>query len=145
MSRAEKGTQGFTDRERASMKERAEELKAEARADKSRADGERAVLAKIAEMTGADRAVAEQLHAIIRAGAPTLSPKLWYGQPAYAEDGKVVCFFRGAEADGVRYLTLGFSDRAKLDEGQMWPTAYAVTDATAEAARIGALVKKAVG
>ena len=145
MSRAEQGTQGFTDRERASMKGRSEELKAEARADKSRADGEREVLAKIAEMTGADRAVAEQLHAIIRAAAPTLSPKLWYGQPAYAEDGKVVCFFRGAEADGVRYLTLGFSDRARLDEGRLWPTAYAVTDATAEAARIGALVKKAVG
>lgn len=143
MRGGEKGTQGFTDRERASIRERAGELKAEARPDKS--DGERDVLAKIAEMTGADRAVAEQLHAIIRAGAPTLSPKLWYGQPAYAEDGKVVCFFRGAEKDGVRYLTLGFSDRARLDEGRMWPTAYAVTDATAEAARIGALVKKAVG
>jgi len=138
--------EGFSDEERAAMKERARELKAEARrgprADK--ADAESAVLAKIAEMPEPDRAMGERLHAIIKASAPTLSPKLWYGMPAYAKDGKVVCFFQSAKKFGTRYATLGFSDAGKLDEGAMWPTAYALKELTAaEEARIGELVKKA--
>jgi hypothetical protein len=138
---------GFTDEERAAMKERARELKAAARRGPraDRADGERAVLAKIAEMPEPDRAMAERLHAIIKASAPDLSPRLWYGMPAYARDGKVVCFFQSAQKFKTRYATLGFSDRASLDEGSMWPTAFALKELTAaEEARIGALVKKAV-
>ena len=135
---------GFTDEERAAMQERAQELKA-ARADKDKADGESAVLAKIAEMQEPDRSMATRLHEIIKASAPALSPKTWYGQPAYAKDGKVVCFFQSAQKFNTRYATLGFSDTANLDDGQMWPTAFALTELTAaEEARIGALVKKAV-
>jgi uncharacterized protein YdhG (YjbR/CyaY superfamily) len=142
-----KKSKGFTDAERSAMKERAQELKAEAprapRADK--ADGERAVLAKIAEMPEPDRAMAKRLHAIIKASAPALSPKTWYGMPAYAKDGKVVCFFQSAQKFKSRYATLGFNDEAKLDEGAMWPTSFALKELTAaEEAKIGALVKKAV-
>ena len=137
----------FTDEERGAMKERVKEQKAAAgrgpRADK--ADGEDAVLAKIAEMLGPDRAMGERLHAVIKASAPALSPRLWYGMPAYAKDGKVVCFFQSAQKFNTRYGTLGFSDQANLDEDGMWPTAFALTELTAAAeARIGALVKKAV-
>ena len=140
-----KASKGFTDEERAAMKERAQELKAEARASKNRADGERDVLAKIAEMPGPDRAMAKRLHAIIKASAPALSPKTWYGMPAYAKDGKVVCFFQSAQKFNSRYATFGFSDEANLDEGAMWPTSFALKELTAaEEARIGALVKKAV-
>jgi uncharacterized protein YdhG (YjbR/CyaY superfamily) len=142
-----KTSKGFTAEERAAMKERAQELKAEARrgprADK--ADGESDVLAKIAVMQEPDRAMAKRLHAIIKASAPALSPKTWYGMPAYAKDGKVVCFFQSAQKFKSRYATLGFSDKANLDEGAMWPTAFALTELTAaEEARIGALVKRAV-
>jgi uncharacterized protein YdhG (YjbR/CyaY superfamily) len=142
-----KRSKGFTDEERAAMKERAQELKAEARrgprADK--ADGESAVLAKIAEMQGPDRAMAKRLHAIIKASAPGLSPKTWYGMPAYAKDGKVVCFFQSAQKFKSRYSTLGFSDAANLDEDAMWPTSFALKELTAaEEAKIVALVKKAV-
>jgi len=138
---------GFTDEERGAMKERVQELKADARrgphADK--ADGESAVLAKIAEMPEPDRAMAKRLHAIIKASAPALSPKTWYGMPAYAKDGKVVCFFQSAQKFKSRYATFGFSDEANLDDGAMWPTAFALKELTAaEEARIGALVKKAV-
>jgi hypothetical protein len=138
---------GFSDVEKAAMNERNRELKAAARrgprADK--ADGESEVLAKIAEMTGPDRAMAERLHALITASAPALSPRLWYGQPAYARDGKIVCFFQPAQKFNTRYSTLGFSDTAKLDEGAMWPTSFALTKLTAvDEARIGVLVKKAV-
>jgi uncharacterized protein YdhG (YjbR/CyaY superfamily) len=140
-----KASQGFTDEERAAMKERAKELKAEARASKNRADGERDVLAKIAEMPGPDRAIAERLHAIVTASAPALSPKTWYGMPAYAKDGKVVCFFQSADKFKSRYATLGFSDEANLDKGAMWPTSFALKELTAaEEKKIGALVKKAV-
>jgi uncharacterized protein YdhG (YjbR/CyaY superfamily) len=134
---------GFTDVERAAMKERAQELKAAARADKP--DGESAVLAKIAEMPEPDRALGKRLHAIIKASGPALSPKLWYGMPAYAKDGKVVCFFQSAQKFKTRYATLGFSDKANLDEGAMWPTSFALKEVTAaEEAKIAALVKKAV-
>jgi len=138
---------GFTDEERVAMKERVQELKAPARrgprADK--ADGESAVLAKIAEMPEPDRALGERLHAIIKASAPALSPRLWYGMPAYAKDGKVVCFFQSAQKFKTRYATFGFNDAANLDEGFLWPTAFALTELTAaDEARIGALVKKAV-
>ena len=143
----EKKSEGFTDEERAAMKERARELKAAARrgprADK--ADGESDVLAKIAEMPEPDRAMAERLHALIKASAPALSPRTWYGMPAYAKDGKVVCFFQSAQKFKTRYATLGFSDKANLDDGTMWPTSFALTELTAaDEARIGALVKKAV-
>jgi len=133
---------GFTDEERAAMRERAQELKAEA----ARADGESAVLARIAEMPEPDRSMAARLHEIIKASAPTLAPKTWYGMPAYAnQEGKVVCFFQSAHKFGARYATLGFSDAARLDEGAMWPTAFALKELTAEEeARISALVKKAV-
>ena len=133
---------GFTAEERAAMKERAQELKAEGR----RADGERAVLAKIAEMKGSDRSMAERIHAIVKASAPALSPKTWYGMPAYAnEDGKVVCFFTPADKFKERYATFGFNDPASLDEGTMWPTSFALTKLTAaEEKKIAALVKKAV-
>ena len=136
-----KKSKGFTDEERAAMKERAQELKAEA----ARADGESAVLAKIAEMQGPDRAMAKRLHAIIKASAPALSPKTWYGMPAYAKDGKVVCFFQSAQKFKSRYATLGFSDEANLDKGAMWPTSFALKELTAaEETKIGALVKRAV-
>jgi uncharacterized protein YdhG (YjbR/CyaY superfamily) len=140
-----KTVKGFTDEEQAAMKERAKELKAEARADKDKAAGESAVLAAIAAMQESDRVVATRLHAIIKASAPTLSPKTWYGMPAYAKDGKVVCFFQSAQKFNTRYATLGFSDAANLDEGALWPTAYALKELTAiEEVKIGALVKKAV-
>ena len=143
--RPAKGTKkGFTDDERAAMRERARELKAEARASKDRAAGESDVLAKIAEMDGPDRALAERLHAIVTASAPGLSPKTWYGMPAYARDGKVVCFFQSAGKFKSRYATLGFSDEANLDEGAMWPTSFALEKMTAaDEARIAALVRRA--
>ena len=143
-----KAVKGFTDEERAAMKERAQELKADARrgprAKKDKADGERDVLAKIAAMQEPDRAMAKRLHALIKASAPALSPKTWYGMPAYAKDGKVVCFFQSAQKFKTRYATFGFSDKANLDEGAMWPASFALKELTpAEEARIGALVKKA--
>ena len=142
---ANKESRGFTDEERAAMKERARELKAEARRGADRAAGERDLLEKIAEMKGPDRAMAKRLHAIVTASAPDLDPKTWYGMPAYAKDGKVVCFFQSAQKFKSRYATLGFSDEANLDEGAMWPTSYALKGlSAAEEARIGALVKKAV-
>src|SRR3712207_1593338 len=140
-----KKSEGFTSEERAAMRERAKELKAEERANKNRVAGERAVLAKIAEMQGPDRALAERLHEIVKASAPELSPKTWYGMPAYAKDGKVVCYFQSAEKFDSRYATLGFSDEANLDEGAMWPTSFALKElGAAEEARIGALVERAV-
>jgi uncharacterized protein YdhG (YjbR/CyaY superfamily) len=138
---------GFTDEERAAMRERAEELKAAARRGPraGKADGESDVLAKIAEMPEPDRAMANRLHAIIKASAPALSPRLWYGMPAYAKDGKVVCFFQSAAKFKSRYATFGFNDPANLDEGAMWPTSFALKElTTADEARIAALVKKAV-
>ncbi len=137
---------GFTAEERAAMKERAKELKAEARAKKSKADGESDLLAKIAEMPEPDRGMAERIHALIKANAPTLSPKTWYGMPAYADkDGKVVCFFQSAAKFNARYATLGFNDTANLDDGTMWATAFALKALTADAEKqILALVKKAV-
>ena len=142
---ANKKVKGFTDEERSAMKERAKELKAEARANKDKAEGESDVLAKIAEMPEPERAMAKRLHEIITASAPALAPKLWYGMPAYAKDGKIVCFFQSAQKFNTRYATLGFSDTANLDEGALWPTAYALKELTAaEEERIGALVKKAV-
>ena len=138
-------SEGFTAEERAAMKERAKELKAEARANKNRAEGESDVLAKIAEMPEPERAMAKRLHAIITASAPILAPRLWYGMPAYTKDGKVVCFFQSAQKFDTRYATFGFNDTANLDEGAMWPTAFALKELTAaEEARIAALVKKAV-
>jgi len=135
---------GFTDDERAAMRERAKELKA-ARNSAGAASDESAVLEKIATMAASDRAMAERIHAIVKASAPGLSPKLWYGMPAYAKDGSVVCFFQGAQKFKTRYATLGFNDKARLDEGNMWPTAFALMDMTAaDEARIGALVKKAI-
>jgi uncharacterized protein YdhG (YjbR/CyaY superfamily) len=157
--RAKKGTQrpakrttgtasrGFTDEERVAMRERAQELKAAARRGSraGKADGESDVLAKIAEMPERDRVMAERLHAIIKASAPALSPRTWYGMPAYALDDNVVCFFQSAQKFKARYATLGFSDKANLDEGAMWPTSFALKELNAaEEARIGALVKKAV-
>jgi uncharacterized protein YdhG (YjbR/CyaY superfamily) len=142
-----KASGGFADDERAAMKERAQELKSAARRGSraSKADGEGDVLAKIAEMPEPDRAKAERLHAIIRASAPALSPRTWYGMPAYAKDGKVVCFFQSSHKFKTRYSTLGFSDKANLDDGAMWPVAFALKELTAaEEARIGALVKNAV-
>ncbi|HEY8448990.1 MAG TPA: DUF1801 domain-containing protein [Bacillota bacterium] len=134
----------FTEEERAAMKERAEELKAEKRRG-AKADDEAAVLAKIAEMPEPDRKLGEKIHAIVKANAPDLAPKLWYGMPAYAKDGKVVCFFQAASKFKERYATFGFSATANLDEGNMWPTSFAVTKLTpAEEERIGALVKRAV-
>jgi uncharacterized protein YdhG (YjbR/CyaY superfamily) len=138
-------SKGFTAEERAAMKERAQELKAEARASKNRAEGERDVLAKIAEMPKSDRALAERIHAIVKASAPDLSPKTWYGMPAYAnKDGKVVCFFTPASKFKERYATFGFNAAANLDDGSMWPTSFAVTELTAAVeAKLGKLVKKA--
>ncbi len=138
---------GFTDEERVAMKERAQELKAEARRGPraKKADGESDVLAKIAKMSEPDRAMAERLHAIIKASAPALSPRTWYGMPAYAKDGSVVCFFQSAHKFKARYATFGFSDKANLDAGTVWPVAFALKELTAaDEARIGALVKKAV-
>jgi uncharacterized protein YdhG (YjbR/CyaY superfamily) len=143
----DKKFEGFTDEERGAMKERAQELKAAARRGPGgkEADEESAVLAKIAEMPEPDRAMAERLHAVITASAPALSPKLWYGMPGYAKDGKVVCFFQSAQKFNSRYATFGFNDTANLDEGAMWPTAFALKELTAaDEARIGALVKKAL-
>jgi uncharacterized protein YdhG (YjbR/CyaY superfamily) len=140
-----KKSKGFTDEERAAMKERAQELKAEARASKDRAAGESALLAKIAEMPKPDRVMAERVHAIVKASAPDLMPKTWYGMPAYAKEGKVVCFFQSADKFKSRYATFGFNDTANLDEGAMWPTAFALKRLTAaDEKKIGALVKKAV-
>lgn len=139
---------GFTAEERAAMKERAKEMKAEAsraKGSKDKSDGERDVLAKIAEMQGSDQTMARRVHAIVKDAAPDLSPRTWYGMPAYARDGKVICFFQSAEKFKARYATIGFSDDAKLDEGAMWPTSFALTKLTAaEEAKISALVKKAV-
>ena len=137
-----KMSKGFTAEERAAMRERAQELKAEAR----KADGESALLAKVAEMKGSDRAMAKRLHEIVKASAPSLSPKTWYGMPAYAnKDGKVVCYFQSAQKFNSRYATFGFSDEANLDKGAMWPTSFALKElSTADEAKIGALVKKAV-
>ena len=141
----DKKSEGFTDEERAAMKARAQELKAEARVNKDKAEGENAVLAAIAAMQEPDRAMAERLHAIIKASAPALSPKTWYGMPAYARDGKVVCFFQSAQKFNSRYATFGFNDTANLDEGALWPVAFALKKLTAaEEAKISALVKKAV-
>jgi len=138
-------TAGFTDEERAAMKDRAQELKAEARANKNKAAGESDLLAKIAEMPEPDRRMASRLHEIITESAPDLWPKTWYGMPAYARDGKVVCFFQSAAKFNARYATFGFNDTAKLDEGNMWPTSFALKELTAtEETRISALVKKAV-
>jgi uncharacterized protein YdhG (YjbR/CyaY superfamily) len=139
-----KRSKGFTDDERDAMKARAQELKAEARGKKSRADGEREVLAAIAAMKGTDRVMAKRVHAIIKDSAPTLSPKTWYGMPAYAKDDKVVCFFQSAEKFKARYATFGFNDAASLDKGAMWPVAFALKElAATEEAKIAALVKKA--
>jgi uncharacterized protein YdhG (YjbR/CyaY superfamily) len=139
---AKKASKGFTAEERAAMKERARELKAE----QAKADGESDVLAKIAEMPEQDRAMAERLHAIVKDGAPDLSPRTWYGMPAYAKDGKVLCFFQSAQKFKTRYATFGFSDKANLDEGAMWPTSFALKGLTAaEEKKIRALLKKAVG
>jgi uncharacterized protein YdhG (YjbR/CyaY superfamily) len=146
-SAAAKTSKGFTDEERAAIKARVQEVKAAARRGPraNEADLESDVLAKIAEMAEADRAMAKRLHALIKASAPALAPKLWYGMPAYAKDGKVVCFFQSAQKFKTRYATFGFSDEANLDEGGLWPVAYALKKLTAaEEARIGALVKKAV-
>ena len=138
-------SEGFSAEERAAMKERARELKAEARANKDKAAGEHDLLAKIAEMSDPDRSMAERLHAIIKARAPELSPKTWYGMPAYARDGKVVCFFTPAQKFNSRYATFGFNDTANLDDGTMWPTSFALKELTAaDEARIAALVKQAV-
>ncbi|MEO5951960.1 MAG: DUF1801 domain-containing protein [Chloroflexia bacterium] len=140
MSQTEKKDKGFTGEERAAMKERARELKAAAQAE----EGESAVLAKIAEMLEPDRALGERLHAIIKSSAPDLTPKLWYGMPSYARDGKIVCFFQCAQKFNTRYATFGFNDAANLDEGAMWPVAFALKELTAaDEARIGELVKKA--
>jgi uncharacterized protein YdhG (YjbR/CyaY superfamily) len=142
-----KASKRFTDEELAAMRERAQELKSAARRGPraGKADGESDVLAKIAEMPPPDRAMAERLHAIVKASAPALSPRTWYGMPAYAKDGKVVCFFQSAQKFKTRYATFGFSDKANLDEGAMWPTSFALKELTAaEEAKIDALVKKAV-
>jgi uncharacterized protein YdhG (YjbR/CyaY superfamily) len=144
---AKKGTQtkGFTAEEKAAMRERAQEIKAEERASKSRAEGERDLLAKIAEMPEPDRVMAKRLHEIVKASAPVLMPRTWYGMPAYAKDGKVVCYFQSAEKFKSRYATFGFNDSANIDKGAMWPVAFALKELTAtDEAKIGALVKKAV-
>ena len=140
-----KASKGFADEERLAMRERVQELKAAAHRGPGKADEESAVLAKIAAMPAPDRAMGEWLHAVIKASAPVLAPKLWYGMPAYAKDGKVVCFFQSAQKFKTRYATFGFSDKANLDEGALWPTAFALKELTDDdEARIGALVKKAV-
>lgn len=146
MSPTEKqSAKGFTDAEKAAMKERAKELKAEEKAGKDRAAGEKDVVAKIAELAEPERAMAERLHALILANAPVLAPRLWYGMPAYARDGKVLCFFQSAQKFGTRYATLGFNDGAQLDDGDLWPTAYALQEMTpAVEERIAALMQRAV-
>jgi uncharacterized protein YdhG (YjbR/CyaY superfamily) len=137
-------SKGFTTDEKAAMRERARELKAESRRDADRADGERDLLAKIAEMPDSDRVMAERIHALVAANAPDLSPKTWYGMPAYARDGKVVCFFKSADKFKSRYATFGFEEDAQLDDGEMWPTSFALKKLTAaDEAKIGALLKKA--
>ena len=139
-----KTSQGFTDEEKAAMKARAQELKAEARANKDKAEGESAVLAAITAMKEPDRAMAKRLHAIVKTSAPALSPKTWYGMPAYAKDGKVICFFQAASKFNTRYATFGFQHDANLDEGNMWPASFALKNLTAaEEAKISSLVKKA--
>ena len=144
-TRTDTSAKVWTDEERSAMQERARELKAEARASKSRADGERDLLAKIKEMPRPDRVMAERIHAIVTATAPDLTPRTWYGMPAYAKDGKLICFFQPASKFKARYATFGFENDARLDEGSMWPTSYALTKLTAaDEARIGELVKKAV-
>jgi len=144
-TKQDKKSQGFTEAERAAMKARAQELKAEARASKNRAEGERDLLAAVAAMKEPDRAMAKRLHAIVEATAPALWPKTWYGMPAYARDGKVVCFFKSAGKFNSRYATLGFEEAANLDEGAMWPTSFALKELTAaDEKKIAALVKKAV-
>ena len=141
-----KASDGFTAEERAAMKERAAELKAAARRSQTRADGERDLLEKVAEMPEPDRSLAERLHAIITASAPALSPKTWYGMPAYALDGEVVCFLQSGQKFKTRYMTLGFSDKAHLDDGEMWPTSFALQRLTpTEEAKVRALLKRAVG
>jgi uncharacterized protein YdhG (YjbR/CyaY superfamily) len=146
MSQSEQNrTQGFAAEEQAAMKERAKELRAEARASKSRAEGESDLLAKIAELPEPERTMARRLHEIITTSAPVLVPRLWYGMPAYARDGKIVCFFQSAQKFNTRYATLGFNDSATLDEGTMWPTAFALKElAAVDEARISALVQRAV-
>ncbi len=142
-----KASEGFTDEEKAAMRERARELKTASRrgSTTSKADGESEVLAKIAEMQKSDRIMAERIHAIIKASGSALSPRTWYGMPAYAKDGNVVCFFKPAEKFKARYATLGFSDKANLDDGAMWPTEFAINELTAEVeTRIAAIVTKAV-
>jgi uncharacterized protein YdhG (YjbR/CyaY superfamily) len=142
---AEPGSKGFTADEKAAMRERAKELKAESRASADRADGERDIRAKIAEMPAPDRVIAERLHALIARTAPELAPKTWYGMPAYTKDGKIVCFFKAADKFKSRYATFGFEENANLDDGAMWATSWAITKLTAaDEAKIGALVKKAV-
>jgi len=143
---ATKSTNGFSDDEKAAMQERARELKAEARANKDKAAGEADVLTKIAEMPEADRVMAERLHALVKANAPALSPRTWYGMPAYTKDGKVVCFFKSADKFKSRYATFGFEEQADLDDGSMWPTSYALTQLTANDERqLGELIRKAAG
>jgi uncharacterized protein YdhG (YjbR/CyaY superfamily) len=145
MAEKKQSSKGFTPEERAAMKERAQELRAEARASKSRADGEADLLAKIAEMSPSDRTIAKRLHAIVTANAPDLVPRTWYGMPAYARDGKVVCFFQAADKFKARYATFGFNDSANLDDGDMWPTAFALKKlSAADETKIAKLVKKAV-
>jgi uncharacterized protein YdhG (YjbR/CyaY superfamily) len=145
VSRTDTKAKGFTDAEKGAMKERAKELKAEARRDAAKADGEADLLAKIAAMPEPDRGMAERIHAVIKASAPVLEAKTWYGMPAYAKDGKIVCFFQPADKFKARYATFGFNDDAHLDDGSMWPTSWALTKLTAaDEVRIGALVKKAV-
>ncbi len=145
-NRSDAAPEGFTDEERSAMKERAQELKAARRGSgATKADDEQAVLAKIAEMPEPDRSMGERVHAIVMASAPDLTPRLWYGMPAYAKNGKVICFFQNSQKFKTRYATLGFSDKANLDDGSMWPTSYALTKLTAaDEARIGTLVKQAV-
>ena len=144
-TKQDKKSKGFTEDERAAMKARARELKAEARASKNRAEGERDLLAAVAAMKEPDRAMAKRLHAIVEVTAPALWPKTWYGMPAYARDGKVVCFFKSAEKFNSRYATFGFEEAANLDEGAMWPTSFALKELTAaDEKKIAALVKKAV-
>jgi uncharacterized protein YdhG (YjbR/CyaY superfamily) len=144
MSQTNKKSRVFSDEERAAMKDHAREQQAAARANKSREDGERDVLAKIAEMPEPDRTMATRIHEIVKATTPSLSPKTWYGMPAYARDGKIICFFQSSQKFKTRYSTLGFNDAAQLDEGSMWATAFALTELTAtEEARISELVKKA--
>jgi uncharacterized protein YdhG (YjbR/CyaY superfamily) len=143
-TKAKKTSKGFTAEEQAAMKERARELKAEARGARARADGERDLLEKVAEMPKADRVMAERLHALVHANAPDLAPKTWYGMPAWAKDGKIVCYFQSAAKFNSRYATFGFNDTANLDSGAMWPTSFALKELTAaDEAKLGKLVKKA--